>query len=81
MPRYVYRCDKCEKTFQVVHSIKEKLTDCEECELKGTLNRIPSMPFVFSKTNSAGALVDKHIEETKKEVEEEKGKLKKVEFK
>jgi len=81
MPRYAYLCEKCNKAFQVAHSIKEKLTDCEECDLGGTLKRVPSMPFVFSEKKRAGKLVDKHIEETKKEVEEEKEKLKKVEYK
>ena len=39
------------------------------------------MPAVIQKNKKAGKLVDKHIEETKKEVEEEKKKLKKVEYK
>ena len=81
MPRYTYRCDKCEKTFQVVHSIKEKLTDCEECEPKGTLSRIPSMPYVFSKEKKAGKLVEQHIEEVKKDIAEEKVELRKAEYK
>ena len=80
MPRYAYLCEECNKSFQVVHSIKEKLTDCEECKSEGTLKRVPSMPFIFSKTKEAGALVDKHIEETKKEVEAEKKRLKRVEY-
>jgi len=81
MPRYAYLCEKCNKIFQVAHSIKEKLTDCEECDLVGTLKRVPTMPFIFSEKKRAGKLVDKHIEEAKKEVEEEKEKLKKVEYK
>ena len=81
MPRYAYLCKKCEKIFQVVHSIKEKLTDCEECNAEGTLERTPSMPFIFSETNRAGKLVDKHIEEAKREVQEEKENLRKEEHK
>ena len=81
MPRYAYLCEKCDKIFQVAHSIKEKLTDCEDCESEGTLKRVPSMPFIFSKTKRAGELVDKHIEEAKKEIQEEKVNLKKVEHK
>ena len=80
MPKYMYQCENCEISFQIVHSIKEKLTDCEECNTEGTLKRIPSMPFVFSKTKGVGKLVDKHIEETKKEVEAEKKRLKRVEY-
>ena len=81
MPRYAYSCEECGIIFQIAHSIKEKLTDCEKCNASGSLKRTPSMPFVFSKTKEAGKLVDKHIEEVKKEVEEEKKKLKKVEHK
>jgi len=84
MPKYIYRCKKCEKTLEVVHSIKEELTDCEECKLKGTLQRVPSMPFVISKKNKKqkpGALVKKHIEEARQEMEKEKEKLKKAGYK
>jgi putative FmdB family regulatory protein len=81
MPRYAYLCEKCNKSFQVAHSIKEKLTDCEECNSEGTLKRVPSIPFVFSEKKRAGKLVDKHIEETKKEVEAEKKRLKGAEYK
>jgi len=81
MPRYVYLCEKCNKSYQTVHSIKEKLTDCKECKSEGTLKRVPSMPFVFSEKERAGKLVDKHIEETKTEVAAEKKRLKKVEYK
>ena len=80
MPRYVYLCEKCNQSFQVVHSIHEKLTNCGECKAEGTLKRVPSMPFVLSKTGDAGKLVDKHIEETKNEVAEEKKRLRKVEY-
>jgi putative FmdB family regulatory protein len=79
MPRYVYRCEGCNITFQKAHSIKEKLTDCEKCGIEGSLSRIPSMPFVFSEADRPGKLVDEHIEEAKKELMEEKENLKKVE--
>ena len=81
MPRYVYQCKKCEKIFEVVHSIKEKLTDCEWCTTKDSLKRIPSIPHVFHKDKQTGQLVKKHIEETKKELKREKEKLRKVEHK
>ena len=81
MPRYAYHCKKCKISFTIVHSIKEKLTDCKKCTTKESLKRIPYMPVVIQKNKKAGKLVDKHIEETKKEVEEEKNKLKKVEYK
>ena len=80
MPRYTYCCEECEVVIHRVHSIKEKLTDCEECGLKGVLKRVPSIPFVFSEKNKAGDLVKQHIEEAKQEIKQEKAQLEKVEY-
>ena len=80
MPRYTYCCEECGNTFEKAHSIKEKLTDCEECGEKGALKRIPSMPFVFSEKKQTGDLVKQHIEETKQEMKKDKEQLKKVEY-
>ena len=86
MPRYVYRCEKCENTFQTNHSIKEKLTDCEQCKSKETLKRIPSMPLIFTKKGAqkkekVGNLVKKHIEETMEDLKQEKETLQNQIFK
>tara|TARA_Y100000310_G_scaffold233032_2_gene235872 strand:- start:2071 stop:2316 length:246 start_codon:yes stop_codon:yes gene_type:complete len=81
MPRYTYWCKKCDRTFQTAHSIKEKLYDCDGCDSEGSLERLPSMPFVFFDTNQAGKLVDQHIKEAKEEIQEEKDSLKTVEHK
>tara|TARA_Y100000310_G_scaffold326978_1_gene392647 strand:+ start:507 stop:773 length:267 start_codon:yes stop_codon:yes gene_type:complete len=80
MPRYVYRCDKCEKTFQVVHSIKEKLTDCEECDSKDTLKRVPSIPLVLNNKQDndkrqVGSFVKEYIENAKEDLKQEKEEL------
>ena len=80
MPRYVYRCEKCENVFQTVHSIKEKLTDCEQCKTNETLKRVPSMPLVLTRKEKkqkekVGTLVKKHIEDTKEELKQEKKNL------
>ena len=44
MPRYTYRCNVCKGCFEAIHSISEKLTDCE-CGEEGSLKRVPSLPF------------------------------------
>ena len=85
MPRYVYQCQECEKVFQIVHSIKERYSSCEECcdcKEGGGLNRIPSIPltFKFDKKQKVGTIVKEYINDTKKEVKKEKERLKKVEF-
>ena len=80
MPRYLYRCRECEVVFQTNHSIKERLTDCEECETAGSLRRIPSMTRTLTKnTNeegrSTGNLVKQYIEDAKQDLKEEKKEL------
>jgi len=80
MPRYIYKCQACEIVFQVVHSIKEKLTDCEECDSKETLQRIPSMSRVLVKSQDAderpvGSVVKEYIESVREDVKEEKREL------
>ena len=80
MPRYIYKCKACEVVFQTVHSIKEKLTDCEECDSKGVLQRVPSMPQILvknqdDKKRAVGSVVKEYIENVREEVEEEKREL------
>ena len=64
----------------------ESLTDCTECNDVDVLVRIPSIPYcVTSKQTKpaakAGAVVKKHIEDSKKELKKEKRRLKNEEYK
>ena len=91
MPRYTYKCKKCDQIFDVVHSIKEKFSSCEECneecEEEGSLSRLPSSFTTniskenLSSTNKAGDIVKSKIEEFKEDLKQEKEKYKKQEFK
>jgi len=80
MPRYTYRCNKCEKVFEVAHSIKEKWEICEECE--GVLVRVPSQAFIDSGQKNiavkhkVGDIVENHIESSKRELKHEQDKMK-----
>ena len=74
MPRYIYKCEECGIIFQVAHSIKEKLLDCEECNEPNTLQRIPSMPLVLTK-KQAGGVVKEYIENAKEDMKNEKREL------
>ena len=80
MPKYAYRCEKCEISFETVHSIKEKLVDCKECDTEGALKRVPYVSRFLKTGDPPGKLVVQHIEETRKEVTEEKEKLRKAEY-
>ena len=90
MPRYSYKCQKCNEIFDVAHSIKEKFSSCEECDKeckkKGSLSRLPSSFITsISKENlsskKAGDLVKDKIEEFKEDLKREKEKYKNQEFK
>ena len=86
MPRYTYRCQDCEIVFQVVHSIKEKLEDCEECQTEGVLQRIPSIPLILKKNENEegrkpGSLVKEFIEDAKGELKKDKTELSKQVYK
>ncbi len=79
MPRYIYRCDVCGDSFEISHSISEKLTDCE-CGEEGSLKRIPSLPFRASiKINKqkAGEVVKEFIEDTRKQIDQTKKEMSK----
>ena len=80
MPRYIYKCKECEITFQEVHSISEKLTDCEKCGMEQSLQRIPSTLTVLTKKQDdekreVGSLVKEYIEDVREDVREEKEEL------
>ena len=82
MPKYFYKClsDECKQVFEVVHSMKEKLDTCLHCS--GTVERVPmNMVSVFKNSTTeqtkqkAGSVVKKSIEDFKKDLKEEKKRL------
>jgi len=78
LPRYTYRCDVCAEYFEVFHSIHDRLTDCK-CGSQGSLGRVPSLPFRVSidrGEQKPGEVVKEFIEDARKEIEEEKRKMK-----
>lgn len=75
MPKYIYKCKECNEIFEKVHSMSERLTDCEKCNKINTLLKLPSSFAVKHKDNQAGKIVDEHIEEAKREIQEEKRRL------
>ena len=82
MPRYSYRCNNCEFSFDVWHSIKEQLKNCDQCDSENVLERIPATVRIKSQKAEApvGATVKEFIEETRKEVLLEKEQLMKKEY-
>ena len=80
MPRYVYRCGKCKGSFVTVHGIMEDQDHCELCYESSCVGRIPQMPTVKVVREESGKLVREYIEDTKKELKEEKKRLKEKDY-
>ena len=84
MPIYYYNCKECKETIKTMHSIKELLVDCTECESKDSLVRVPSH-FISSKSiekkSKAGDLVNEKIQEFTQELKDEKKRLASEEYK
>ena len=79
MPKYFYQCDKCKISFEIVHSIKEKLHDCVDCNVSGSLSRLPYAPLTFKthdKGAPAGELVKRFIKENQQETKQQKKEYK-----
>jgi putative FmdB family regulatory protein len=79
VPKYFYQCGQCTGSFEVVHSIKERMQDCHECASSGSLERLPYAPIAFKthdKDTRAGELVNRFIKEGKVDVEQQKNEYK-----
>lgn len=81
MPKYIYRCDKCEEVSEKAHSMSERLTDCEACNTAGSLKKIPAAIAIQYKDNKSGKFIEDYIKEAKEEVSVEKEKMAKEEYK
>jgi len=81
MPAYEYSCKFCNEHTTIVHDVGNTVTRCPECA-REELSRVYS----FSLSRGAdskqrpGVIVDSFIEEAKKEIKEEKKRLKKKEY-
>ena len=81
MPKYEYLCSACEHTFTEVHSYKEVLTNCPECDEVDTLGKLLNTPVNLSykrvqKNTKTGAVVNDAIMSTREEIEAHKDELK-----
>jgi len=85
MPFYEYKCKFCEKQFKTMHSITEQLHDCEHCNGKDTLEKIPSLLTSYSRQKTerdlAGERVEKAIEDNRKLLLDHQSELRNREYK
>jgi len=82
MPRYRYQCEECDTFVDAFHSYKELLSDCEQCDTKGSLKKVLSVPYYGIKTLSKeaqkkiGEITKEYIEENRKILEQQKEDIK-----
>tara|TARA_R110000824_G_scaffold50528_2_gene141052 strand:+ start:2673 stop:2936 length:264 start_codon:yes stop_codon:yes gene_type:complete len=77
MPSYDYSCDACGFKFRISHSITNKLTDCVECSVTGSLIRYTESSnfttfFDKSENRNVGEVVKESIEQFKSDLEDQK---------
>ena len=77
MPVYCYRCKKCNKHFEIKHSMFFEGQTCIFCES----SKIFKLPSIMKKQNNnfqnkPGKIVNNFIEETRKEINKDKKELK-----
>jgi len=82
VPVYCYRCNNCAEEFEVRHSMSFEDQQCLNCESTNVF-KIPSLG--NRKTHRKellrpGKIVDEYIRDAKKEIKQEKAKLRSEEM-
>ena len=81
MPKYSYSCRTCNVTLEIRHPYKEKVVVCKDCG-KSSLEKLLDTPITTTSTNiipvdtPVGSVINKTIDELKREIQEEKNRLK-----
>ena len=80
MPTYIYCCSKCDFTIEYFHSYKVKKTTCEKCG-EEALEKMLNTPISIKKSlqqgpSKPGEVIEKTIQDTKREMEKSKQELK-----
>ena len=80
MPRYAYRCEKCEQAFEVIHSMSFKLEKKDDCADECQLVKIPAIITIIKKETSpgkkkVGEVVQNSIESFKEDLKSQRKDL------
>ena len=79
MPKYFYKCSSCNELIEFYHSMTETKENCTLCNKELTLKKMPSFFTMNEDKNEdkdIGDLVKESIEDFRKELDEQKDKLK-----
>jgi putative FmdB family regulatory protein len=76
MPNYNYRCNDCEYSFEVRHSMNYEDQVCLKCGSKNIFN-VPCIleKIKITKKKQVGKIVDEYIDQAKKDIKKDKSKL------
>lgn len=76
MPVYCYKCLDCDHSFETRHSMSFDDQLCKFCKSENVF-RVPSLSnqSIQVPSSGPGKIVDKYIEDTKKEIKKEKKDL------
>jgi putative FmdB family regulatory protein len=83
MPTYQYRCDKCDKVFDIFHAMSEKVECCQVCE--SPVSKVLSGGFSIKinpnlKKSKPGSLVKEYIKDAKEDLKAERERLSSQEY-
>ena len=82
MPRYDYRCLKCNKDIEALHAISEKILTCSDitsCDQEGVVEKVLSLLNIVKApeaTAPPGQVVKKFIADSKKDLKQHQEELK-----
>ena len=80
MPRYRYKCSQCEASKAAFHLISETLSNCDECDGVGTMEKLVSTPYIKKETvlekDEVGEITKEHIEANREILEQQKQEAK-----
>ena len=82
MPRYKYYCQDCDTNFLIFHSMSEKQEECVQCLGNNIVKSVTSPSYVEKKNvkQKVGTLTNKHIEESRKALKEQRKEVKGEEY-
>ena len=80
MPRYKYRCSRCEISKVVFHAISETIDNCDECDGVDTMQKLVSTPHIKKEIplekDKVGEITKEHIEANREILEQQKQEAK-----
>tara|TARA_Y100000593_G_C4253688_1_gene308494 strand:- start:777 stop:1031 length:255 start_codon:yes stop_codon:yes gene_type:complete len=80
MPRYEYRCTKCNAVVIIAHASTEEAKECPKCSSTDALKKLVSNFMTNTKSNSrkvTGEITENFIKDSRNELKQQKEQLSK----